>query len=79
MLDSKPSLLLAYITCAANPDAYRSYHCGPLSPGETNADFAATVKLIEDYKFPHVHISQFYPRPGEPSPLCTQSLLHFLA
>ncbi|KAK8677494.1 hypothetical protein V6N13_143028 [Hibiscus sabdariffa] len=33
-------------------------------PGETDEDFAQTVNLIKEYKFPQVHISQFYPRPG---------------
>ncbi|KAH7316064.1 hypothetical protein KP509_21G077000 [Ceratopteris richardii] len=33
-------------------------------PGETEEDFEETIKLIEEYKFPQVHISQFYPRPG---------------
>lgn len=32
--------------------------------GETDDDFAQTVSLIDEYKFPQVHISQFYPRPG---------------
>ncbi|XP_042992928.1 threonylcarbamoyladenosine tRNA methylthiotransferase isoform X1 [Carya illinoinensis] len=36
-------------------------------PGETNEDFAQTVSLIKKYKFPQVHISQFYPRPGTPA------------
>ncbi|GLJ54906.1 hypothetical protein SUGI_1178870 [Cryptomeria japonica] len=36
-------------------------------PGETNEDFEATIELIKEYKFPHVHISQFYPRPGTPA------------
>ncbi|KAH9317738.1 hypothetical protein KI387_019507, partial [Taxus chinensis] len=36
-------------------------------PGETNEDFDATIELIKEYKFPHVHISQFYPRPGTPA------------
>ncbi|CAI0396636.1 unnamed protein product [Linum tenue] len=36
-------------------------------PGETDEDFAQTVSLIEDYKLPQVHISQFYPRPGTPA------------
>ncbi|KAF6171275.1 hypothetical protein GIB67_036943 [Kingdonia uniflora] len=35
-------------------------------PGETEEDFAQTLDLIRDYKFPQVHISQFYPRPGTP-------------
>lgn len=36
-------------------------------PGETDEDFAQTTDLIKEYKFPHVHISQFYPRPGTPA------------
>lgn len=36
-------------------------------PGETKEDFEATIDLIKEYKFPHVHISQFYPRPGTPA------------
>ncbi|XVE55025.1 hypothetical protein DITRI_Ditri03aG0128000 [Diplodiscus trichospermus] len=36
-------------------------------PGETDDDFAQTVNLIKEYKFPQVHISQFYPRPGTPA------------
>ncbi|KAH9623596.1 hypothetical protein KSS87_019045 [Heliosperma pusillum] len=36
-------------------------------PGETDDDFAQTVKLIKDYKLAQVHISQFYPRPGTPA------------
>ncbi|KAL4183326.1 hypothetical protein AMTRI_Chr11g97630 [Amborella trichopoda] len=36
-------------------------------PGETDEDFAETIKLIQEYRFPHVHISQFYPRPGTPA------------
>ncbi|KAF8405803.1 hypothetical protein HHK36_007880 [Tetracentron sinense] len=36
-------------------------------PGETDEDFAQTVSLIQEYNFPHVHISQFYPRPGTPA------------
>lgn len=36
-------------------------------PGETDEDFALTVDLITEYKFPQVHISQFYPRPGTPA------------
>ncbi|XP_043710947.1 threonylcarbamoyladenosine tRNA methylthiotransferase [Telopea speciosissima] len=36
-------------------------------PGETDEDFAQTVSLINEYKFPQVHISQFYPRPGTPA------------
>ena len=36
-------------------------------PGETEEDHKETMKLVEDYKFPHCHISQFYPRPGTPA------------
>lgn len=35
-----------------------------IAPGETEDDFEETIKLIEEYKFSQVHISQFYPRPG---------------
>jgi tRNA A37 methylthiotransferase MiaB len=27
-------------------------------------DFEETVALVQEYKFPELHISQFYPRPG---------------
>ncbi|KAE8668489.1 Threonylcarbamoyladenosine tRNA methylthiotransferase [Hibiscus syriacus] len=37
-------------------------------PGETDEDFAQTVNLIKEYKFPQVHISQFYPRPEKAKP-----------
>lgn len=36
-------------------------------PGETDEDFEATMALVRQYKFPHTHISQFYPRPGTPA------------
>ncbi|CAN6487070.1 unnamed protein product [Victoria cruziana] len=36
-------------------------------PGETDEDFLQTMNLIQEYKFAHVHISQFYPRPGTPA------------
>ncbi|KAL2653651.1 hypothetical protein R1flu_021779 [Riccia fluitans] len=36
-------------------------------PGETAEDFELTMALIQEYKFPQVHISQFYPRPGTPA------------
>ena len=29
-------------------------------PGETEAEWRETMSLIEKYKFPEVHISQFY-------------------
>ena len=35
--------------------------------GETEEDFAATMDLVAKYRFPHTHISQFYPRPGTPA------------
>jgi radical SAM superfamily enzyme YgiQ (UPF0313 family) len=35
--------------------------------GETEEDFAATMGLVRKYRFPHTHISQFYPRPGTPA------------
>ncbi len=31
-------------------------------PGETPEDHAATLDLLRHYRFPHTHISQFYPR-----------------
>jgi len=36
-------------------------------PGETEKDHGETLRLVADYKFPHCHISQFYPRPGTPA------------
>ncbi|CEF97152.1 MiaB-like tRNA modifying enzyme, archaeal-type [Ostreococcus tauri] len=36
-------------------------------PGETDEQWRETMQLIEEYKFPEVHISQFYPRPGTPA------------
>ncbi|XP_048418359.1 threonylcarbamoyladenosine tRNA methylthiotransferase isoform X2 [Stegostoma tigrinum] len=36
-------------------------------PGETEADFQETLKLIQEYKFPSLFINQFYPRPGTPA------------
>jgi threonylcarbamoyladenosine tRNA methylthiotransferase CDKAL1 len=36
-------------------------------PGETVEDFEATMALVKEYKFPQLHISQFYPRPGTPA------------
>jgi threonylcarbamoyladenosine tRNA methylthiotransferase CDKAL1 len=36
-------------------------------PGESDADFAATLALVERYRFPVVNISQFYARPGTPA------------
>lgn len=39
-----------------------------MSAGESEEDFAATLALVERYRFGHCHISQFYPRPGEGYP-----------
>ena len=36
-------------------------------PGETDEDFAGTMRLVEKYKFPVLNISQFYARPGTPA------------
>lgn len=36
-------------------------------PGETEEDFAETMRLVEDYRLAIVNISQFYPRPGTPA------------
>ncbi|EFN58477.1 hypothetical protein CHLNCDRAFT_19538, partial [Chlorella variabilis] len=36
-------------------------------PGETEEDHGATLALLDKYRFPHCHISQFYPRPGTPA------------
>ncbi|XP_059801440.1 threonylcarbamoyladenosine tRNA methylthiotransferase isoform X2 [Hypanus sabinus] len=36
-------------------------------PGETEADFKETLKLVQEYKFPSLFINQFYPRPGTPA------------
>ena len=36
-------------------------------PGETETDHQATLQLLAKYRFPHTHISQFYPRPGTPA------------
>jgi threonylcarbamoyladenosine tRNA methylthiotransferase CDKAL1 len=36
-------------------------------PTETDDDFARTLALVREYRFPSLHISQFYPRPGTPA------------
>eukprot|EP00301_Raphidiophrys_heterophryoidea_P022137 c6369_g1_i1.p1 GENE.c6369_g1_i1~~c6369_g1_i1.p1 ORF type:complete len:498 (-),score=130.11 c6369_g1_i1:252-1745(-) len=36
-------------------------------PTETPEDFEETLQLVDKYKFPVLHISQFYPRPGTPA------------
>jgi len=36
-------------------------------PGETEADHEETMTLVRKYRFPHCHLSSFYPRPGTPA------------
>jgi len=36
-------------------------------PTETEDDFAQTMKLCEEFRFPSLFINQFYPRPGTPA------------
>jgi len=36
-------------------------------PNEGPEDHAQTLSLLRKYRFPHCHISQFYPRPGTPA------------
>ena len=36
-------------------------------PGETEADHQETMSLVEEFQFPVLNISQFYPRPGTPA------------
>ncbi|OII73047.1 uncharacterized protein cubi_02278 [Cryptosporidium ubiquitum] len=36
-------------------------------PGESDQDHNQTVELINNYKFPVINISKFYPRPGTPA------------
>jgi len=36
-------------------------------PGETDADWEATLRLVDRHRMQAVHISQFYPRPGTPA------------
>lgn len=36
-------------------------------PGEGPQDHVDTLRLLRKYRFPHCHISQFYPRPGTPA------------
>jgi threonylcarbamoyladenosine tRNA methylthiotransferase CDKAL1 len=36
-------------------------------PGETDADHEETMALLRKYRFPHCHLSSFYPRPGTPA------------
>lgn len=43
-------------------------------PGETDADFAATMKLVEDVTFPLAYSFKYSPRPGTPAALSEQQL-----
>jgi threonylcarbamoyladenosine tRNA methylthiotransferase CDKAL1 len=36
-------------------------------PAESEEDHQASMDLVDDYKFPVLNISQFYPRPGTPA------------
>lgn len=36
-------------------------------PTEADEDHAASLQLVEEYRFPVLNISQFYPRPGTPA------------
>merc|ERR1711862_393115 len=36
-------------------------------PAEGEEDHQATMRLVEDYHFPALNFSQFYPRPGTPA------------
>ncbi|KAL7749662.1 Threonylcarbamoyladenosine tRNA methylthiotransferase [Sorochytrium milnesiophthora] len=36
-------------------------------PTESDVDFDDTIAVVEKYRFPVLHISQFYPRPGTPA------------
>ncbi len=36
-------------------------------PGETGDDADATLALARQYRFPHLHVSRFFPRPGTPA------------
>jgi threonylcarbamoyladenosine tRNA methylthiotransferase CDKAL1 len=36
-------------------------------PGETTEDHEATLSLVQEFQFPVLNISQFYPRPGTPA------------
>ncbi|KAG9327964.1 hypothetical protein JZ751_017040, partial [Albula glossodonta] len=47
-------------------------------PGETDADFQETMKLVKEYRFPSLFINQFYPRPGTPAAKFEQVPAHVL-
>jgi len=36
-------------------------------PGETDEDWEQTMELCRKYKFPYLHVTQFFPRPGTPA------------
>jgi len=47
--------------CAINTDIIVGY------PGETDAQFANTLKLVESTRFDVVHVASYSPRPGTPA------------
>lgn len=60
-------LLLSITSTLSSPEDSTQVVYTYLFPGfsgETDEDFAQTRDLIKEYKFPQLHISQFYPRPG---------------
>ena len=50
------------LTCSLMQQPPVAPPCLPGFPGESAADHAATLSLLAKYRFPHCHISQFYPR-----------------
>ena len=52
--------------CAGRPSCRRPRPAG--FPGEAEEDHAASLALLAKYRFPHCHISQFYPRWGGAAP-----------
>ena len=60
-------LALAGKLRAARPDIGLSSDFIVGFPGETEADFAATLKLVEDVKFVQAYSFKFSPRPGTPA------------
>lgn len=45
-------------------------------PTETEEDFEQTMQLCQEYKFPVLNISQFYPRPGTPAARYLNAVTH---
>ena len=45
-----------------DPCSRHCYCCCAGFPGESEEDHQATLTLLDKYRFPHCHISQFYPR-----------------